>query len=145
VANLYRGRCYTAFFQISTNLDNAFHNFKHALHVTMSTMKLMSQIVPPEILKPVPNDQFEFADDNLLIPIDREDINQELHDHTYGIKSDPLTLFAFAFLLLVHDDDHCGVPSTQLVYENCPIAHYHCNQSVAEQHSLISDVKSIPQ
>ena len=29
--------------------DNAFHNFEHALHVTMSVVNLMSGIITPDI------------------------------------------------------------------------------------------------
>jgi hypothetical protein len=34
-----------------------------------------------------------------------------LHDHTYGITSDPLTQFAVVFAALIHDVDHTGVPT----------------------------------
>jgi len=52
---------------------NAFHNFEHASHVTMSVTKLLSRIVAPKHIA---------GDEN------------ELHDHTYGITSDPLTQFS---------------------------------------------------
>jgi hypothetical protein len=61
---------------------NAFHNFEHAMHVTNSTIKLLNRIVSPEI------DSTSDAD---------------LHDHTYGITSDPLTQFACVFSALIHD------------------------------------------
>ena len=65
---------------------NPFHNFEHAMHVTNSTIKLLGRIVSPEI------------------EID-EDVAAEavLHDHTYGITSDPLTQFACVFSALIHD------------------------------------------
>jgi hypothetical protein len=54
-------------------LDAAFHNFPHANHVSMSVVKLLSRIKAPDIA----------------------DIGgTALHDHTYGITSDPLTRFA---------------------------------------------------
>lgn len=64
---------------------NAFHNFEHAMHVTNSTIKLLGRIVSPEI------DTAGY--DSAAI----------LHDHTYGITSDPLTQFACVFSALIHD------------------------------------------
>jgi hypothetical protein len=46
-----------------------------------------------------------------------------LHDHTYGITSDPLTQFACIFMVLLHDVDHPGIPNTQMVKEGSPLAH----------------------
>mmetsp|Transcript_18107 Transcript_18107/g.36476 ORF Transcript_18107/g.36476 Transcript_18107/m.36476 type:complete len:1137 (+) Transcript_18107:96-3506(+) len=96
--------------------DNAFHNFEHASHVLMSVTKLMSRIIAPSELE----HQTEDA----------------LHDHTYGITSDPLTQFSCAFSALIHDADHEGVPNAQLVKEKAPIASAYKNRSVAEQNSL---------
>jgi hypothetical protein len=95
---------------------NAFHNFEHASHVTMSVTKLLSRIVAPR-------------------NIDDDKLN-ELHDHTYGITSDPLTQFACVFSALIHDVDHTGVPNAQLVKENHPISVLYHNRSMAEQYSL---------
>jgi hypothetical protein len=51
--------------------ENPFHNFDHANHVVMSVNKLLSRIIAPDI---------------------EVDANgKKLHDHTYGITSDPLT------------------------------------------------------
>ena len=49
----------------------------------------------------------EVQDDPALSFNDKEnknkDMSQKLHDHTYGITSDPLTQFACVFSALVHD------------------------------------------
>ena len=58
---------------------NPFHNFEHASHVTMSTTKLLSRIVAPDIQVSGKSD---------------EECDKVLHDHTYGITSSPLTQFA---------------------------------------------------
>jgi hypothetical protein len=68
--------------------DNDFHSFEHAAHVTMSVTKLLSRIVAPS--------QLDEADEKML------------HDHTYGITSDPLTQFACVYSSLIHDCDHRG-------------------------------------
>ena len=59
-----------------------------------------------------------------------------LHDHTYGITSDPLTQFSCVLSALIHDADHPGVPNTQLVREQTVEAEKYKNKSVAEQNSV---------
>jgi hypothetical protein len=93
---------------------NSFHNFDHANHVVMSVNKLLGRIVAP----------------------DMDSDAKRLHDHTYGITSDPLTWFAVVFAALIHDVDHAGVPNAQLVQERAPVAALYRNKSVAEQNSV---------
>jgi hypothetical protein len=59
-----------------------------------------------------------------------------LHDHTYGITSDPLTQFACVFSALIHDVDHTGVPNAQLVKEKAKLSAHYKGKSVAEQNSV---------
>jgi hypothetical protein len=100
----------------STYLDeNPFHNFPHASHVGMSVAKLLSRIVAPD-------EDFEE--------------HEQLHDHTYGITSDPLTQFACVFSALIHDVDHSGVPNSQLVKENTHTSKVYKGKSIAEQNSI---------
>jgi class 3 adenylate cyclase len=99
--------------------DNPFHNFEHASHVVMSVVKLLSRIVAPDIGEET-----------------GKDMASTLHDHTYGITSDPLTQFAGVFSALIHDADHTGVPNTQLNLENTTLAKVYKNKSVAEQNSV---------
>lgn len=102
--------------------DNPFHNFEHASHVTMSVVKLLSRIVAPDL-------QVQDSDDD-------HNVASTLHDHTYGITSDPLTQFACVFAALIHDVDHLGVPNIQLVKERTYIATMYKEKSVAEQNSV---------
>ena len=97
---------------------NPFHNFEHASHVTMSVVKLFSRIVAPDI------------------QTSEGELAKDLHDHTYGITSDPLTQFACILSALIHDVDHQGVPNTQLIKENAAIAAVYKGKSVAEQNSV---------
>jgi 3'5'-cyclic nucleotide phosphodiesterase/Adenylate and Guanylate cyclase catalytic domain len=99
--------------------ENPFHNFDHASHVVMSVVKLMSRIVAPSV-----------------VPLQGRNAASKLHDHTYGITSDPLTQFACVFSALIHDVDHTGVPNSQLIKENSKIASLYKNKSVAEQNSV---------
>ena len=64
--------------------DNPFHNFEHASHVAMSVVKLMSRIIAPA---------FDTTDNEK-----QTNTEQMLHDHTYGITSDPLTQFACKYI-----------------------------------------------
>jgi hypothetical protein len=102
--------------------ENPFHNFEHASHVCMSVAKLLSRIVAP--------DQVYDKDTDTRI------LASNLHDHTYGITSDPLTQFACVFAALIHDTDHKGVPNSQLVKEGTEIAQRYQGKSVAEQNSV---------
>jgi hypothetical protein len=95
---------------------NSFHNFEHASHVTMSVSKLLSRIVAPD------ND---FGKNEI-----------DLHDHTYGITSDPLTQFAVVLSALIHDVDHVGIPNYLLIEENKELGEKYKNKSVAEQNSV---------
>jgi Adenylate and Guanylate cyclase catalytic domain len=72
-------------------IANPFHNFEHASHVAMAVSKLLSRIVAPADMDP---------EDSL------SEIGKVLHDHTYGITSDPLTQFACVFSALIHDGTH---------------------------------------
>jgi len=104
--------------------DNPFHNFEHASHVTMSVVKLLGRIVTPE---------------EVIAGSDGEDedtIARNMHEHTYGITSSPLTQFAVIFSALIHDVDHTGVPNSILVQEQSSIAAVYKNKSVAEQNSV---------
>ena len=103
--------------------ENAFHNFEHASHVAMSTVKLLSRIVS------TPN-----AMDKPEAP--KKKIASVLHENSYGLTSDPLTQFACIFSALIHDVDHAGVSNAQLVKENSHIAALYRGKSVAEQNSV---------
>ncbi|CAB9517391.1 Receptor-type guanylate cyclase gcy [Seminavis robusta] len=100
-------------------LDNPFHNFEHACHVTMATNKFLKRIVTPDLGK---GEEKEMA--------------AKMHDYTHGINSDPLTLLAIVFSALIHDVDHRGVSNGQLVKENQEMFERYGNKSVAEQNSL---------
>ena len=91
--------------------------------MTMSVTKLLSRIVAPDEVLSSDED-----DDNAL--------HKQLHDHTYGITSDPLTQFAVVLSALIHDVDHNGVPNSQLIKEGSRLAEIYRNKSVAEQNSV---------
>ena len=102
--------------------DNYFHNFEHASHVTMSVSKLLSRIIAPA---------------DIMDSEDGGNLASALHDHTFGITSDPLTQFATVMSALIHDTDHLGVSNAQLVKEKHELAEFHKGKSVAEQNSIV--------
>jgi hypothetical protein len=62
----------------------------------MSVVKLLSRIVAP-------SDHYTEG----VTP--NKDDASSLHDHTYGITSDPLTQFSCVLSALIHDLDHPGM------------------------------------
>eukprot|EP00526_Cylindrotheca_closterium_P003695 CAMPEP_0113621262 /NCGR_PEP_ID=MMETSP0017_2-20120614/10860_1 /TAXON_ID=2856 /ORGANISM="Cylindrotheca closterium" /LENGTH=1329 /DNA_ID=CAMNT_0000530993 /DNA_START=95 /DNA_END=4084 /DNA_ORIENTATION=- /assembly_acc=CAM_ASM_000147 len=101
---------------------NPFHNFSHAIHVTMSANKLLDRIVKPEFVNYHRESVFQIASD--------------MHDYTYGITSDPLTHFAIMFATLIHDVDHTGVSNHRRNQEQPHLAEKYKARSVAEQNSV---------
>lgn len=101
---------------------NPFHNFAHAVHVTMSANKLLSRIVKPEFVNYQRDSVFAIASD--------------MHDYTYGITSDPLTHFAIMFSTLIHDVDHTGVTNPRRNEEDPSLAQKYKSRSIAEQNSV---------
>jgi hypothetical protein len=82
----------------------------------MSVVKLLSRIIAPtEVLE-----EFQEREVEQNNPAMRSQLASTLHDHTYGITSDPLTQFAVVFSALIHDVDHQAVPNTTLVNEKSP-------------------------
>jgi hypothetical protein len=89
----------------------------------MSVSKLLSRIVAPEEVIKGDEEDKQFA--------------LSLHDHTYGITSDPLTQFSVVLAALIHDVDHAGVSNFQLIKEGAKIATVFKEKSVAEQNSIV--------
>jgi hypothetical protein len=103
--------------------DNAFHNFEHASHVTMSVVKLLTRIVAPDICH---TREVETAQRCAAL----------LRDFSFGIASDPLVQLACVFAAIIHDVDHVGVPNQQLIVEDPDLAALYHNKSVAERNSI---------
>lgn len=95
-------------------------------HVTMSVSKLLSRIVGVDGIL-----------DSDKAAVESKDFGWSIHDHTYGITSDPMTHFSVVLAALVHDVDHLGVSNTQLVTEGHELAGHYENRSVAEQNSTV--------
>jgi hypothetical protein len=105
--------------------DLEFHNFEHASHVVLSVTKFLSRMTVG-------------VSDSVSHRYSDPATNKasELHEHTYGISSDPVGQFCCAFSALIHDIDHPGVPNEQLVKEKSELADAYHGQSIAEQNSL---------
>ena len=110
--------------------QNPFHNFQHASHVAMSVNKLLSRIVAPDLDTQKAGSKKYGAADEV------EKYAARLHDHTYGINSDPLTQFGIVLSALMHDMGHKGVPNGQLAKEEPTLDAIYKGKSLAEQHSV---------
>ena len=112
-----------------TYLDNPFHNFMHASHVAMSANKLLKRIVMPE--------EVDYRSNSNQSKVQKVlGIARDLHEHTLGISSDPVTQFAVVFAALIHDAGHTGVPNFILAQEEPETAEKYKNKSIAEQRSI---------
>ncbi|CAJ1957666.1 unnamed protein product [Cylindrotheca closterium] len=105
--------------------NNPFHNFAHASYVVMAVSKYMARIFAASEID-VGHDEDRYLSKT----------HAAIHDHTYGITSDPLTQFACLFAALIHDVDHPGVTNAVLMKENQRLATIYKNRSVAEQNSF---------
>lgn len=69
----------------------------------MSVVKLLSRIVAPSD---------HYSSDGAA---PYKDDASSLHDHTYGITSDPLTQFSCVLSALIHDLDHPGTIANSFI------------------------------
>ncbi|CAB9499000.1 Receptor-type guanylate cyclase gcy [Seminavis robusta] len=102
-----------------------FHNFAHASYVVMAVKKYMSRILE--------GSEAELGGEEER---GRSSAQSALHDHSYGITSDPLTQFACVYSALIHDVQHPGVPNNRWMEENDELASRYKLRSVAEQNSF---------
>jgi 3'5'-cyclic nucleotide phosphodiesterase len=116
-------------------LDNPFHNFEHASHVTMSVTKLLTRIVTPSEFGTTHTGQESLASKSVPGTV-AEHTAAALHDHSFGLWSDPLAQFACIFSAIIHDVDHPGVSNQRLVVENPLLASRYSGKSVAEKNSV---------
>lgn len=129
--------------------DNEFHNFEHASHVAMSVSKLLTKVTAPDIpsIEERPVSDNEDSDSDISYSDSDSDSDgdgdqaerskmKRLHNHTYGITSDPLTQFTVVLSALIHDVDHRGVPNTLLIQEEPKMAAKYQARTVAEQNSI---------
>lgn len=88
----------------SMYVDNPFHSYQHASHVTMSIIKLFSSLSSS-------NQNNKLKRDDSKPHYQDEKVGAELHSKTFGISSDPMAHFALAFAALIHDVGTFSRPS----------------------------------
>lgn len=86
--------------------------------------------------KDVPYHNFQHAFHVVLSTNKLLDMMLSSRKITYGLKHDPLRLFAAMFAALLHDVEHQGIPNRQLAVEDDRLAVLYNDQSIAEQWSL---------
>jgi hypothetical protein len=88
-----------------------YHNAEHAFHVTISMNKLLDMMLSRRF------------GEGIVAP-------------SFGLRHQPLALFAMVFAALVHDVEHTGVANRVLATEESRLAIQYNDQSVAENRSL---------
>jgi hypothetical protein len=115
---------------------NPFHCLQHASAVTMALTKLLSRIVINE-LDDIQEEGEGFSDSESDNEAEvTESIASHLHNHTFGITSDPLTQFAVVLSGFIHAVDHAGLPNSELAKEDPEGAAAYKNRSIIEQRSV---------
>eukprot|EP00934_Nitzschia_sp_Nitz4_P009082 Nitzschia sp. Nitz4//scaffold306_size21755//5206//6955//NITZ4_008588-RA/size21755-snap-gene-0.12-mRNA-1//1//CDS//3329547108//9072//frame0 len=108
-------------------LDNPFHNFNHAAHVTISAYQLIRRVGARNL-------------NGVTTSCANVDPWQNLPtsglEATTGLARDALAQFAVVFSALIHDCEHAGVPNSTLSREQTPAAIRYKNVAVAEQNSV---------
>jgi hypothetical protein len=112
--------------------SNAFHCLQHASHVTMAVTKLISRIEVSDF-HAAENQEVDDAPQEAEVT---ERIATHLHNHTYGITSDPLTQFAVVLSALIHAVDHRGISNEDLAKEEPDAVAQYKGKSITEQRSL---------
>lgn len=121
--------------------SNPFHCLQHASAVTMHLSKLLSRVVATELGGIEEGDEDdENIDDEASSDSSQDnamgDIASHLHNHTYGIASDPLTQFALVLSAFIHAVDHSGLPNSEVAKEDPETAALYKNRSIIEQRSI---------
>ena len=88
-----------------------YHNAEHAYHVTISVSKLLDMLLSRKFGEAV-------------VP------------PSFGLRHQPLALFALVMAGLIHDVEHTGVANRVLSTEDNPLAIQYNDQSIAENRSL---------
>lgn len=121
--------------------NNPFHCLQHASQVTTALTKLLSRIV----VKQLDGEDEDGEDLQADADGDEEDedeaemtakIAPHLHNHTYGITSDPLTQFAVVIAALIHEVDNTGISNEDVVYSDPEAAGKYKSRSIIEQRSF---------
>jgi hypothetical protein len=115
--------------------SNPFHCLQHASQVTMAVTKLLSRIVVRELDDVEEHDGEDENESDEEVEV-TDTIASHLHNHTYGITSDPLTQFALVLSALIHAVDHRGTPNSETAKEDPETASRYKHRSIIEQRSV---------
>jgi hypothetical protein len=117
--------------------NNPFNCLQRASAVTLHLSKLLSRIVVYGLdgIQEEDDDDDDFSDSSSEAGVETE-IASHLHNHSYGITSDPLTQFALVLSAFIHVVDHTGLSNAQLIKEDPETAALYKNRSIIEQRSI---------
>ena len=100
--------------------DVPYHNREHAYHVILSVNKLLDMMTCC----------YSKLDESTAVP------RKFRPPPSFGLRNEPLAMFALVFAALIHDVEHQGIPNRQLASENDRLAVLYNDQSIAENWSL---------
>ena len=100
--------------------DVPYHNREHAYHVILSVSKLLDMMTC----------SYSNLDESTAVP------RKFRPPPSFGLRNEPLAMFALVFAALIHDVEHQGIPNRQLASENDRLAVLYNDQSIAENWSL---------
>ncbi|KAL7560186.1 hypothetical protein ACA910_016613 [Epithemia clementina (nom. ined.)] len=107
-----------------------YHNRQHAYHVILSVNKLLDMMaccfsnIDQVLSNNKPAGSAAATPKKFRPP------------PSYGLRNEPLAMFAVIFAALIHDVEHQGIPNRQLAAENDRLAVLYNDQSIAENWSL---------
>jgi hypothetical protein len=116
--------------------SNPFHCLQHASQVTMAVTKLISRIVVSDFIEEEAQQYTEEENSDEETPQVTETIASHLHNHTFGLTSDPLTQFAVVLSALIHAVDHRGISNADLAKEEPKAAAQFKGRGLTEQRSV---------
>lgn len=129
-----------------------YHSAQHAFHVVLSASKLIELLVHgSDNTTTSPEDDTTTTAAGADIATTATSIRSSIHTQpslsqrqrggtnlppSFGLRHDPLLLFALIFAALIHDVEHQGLPNRQLALEKDRLAVLYNDQSIAENWSL---------
>lgn len=124
--------------------ENPMHCLQFASAVTMHISKLLSRLGVQRIDE-IDNDDDDDASESSDGAVSVDDIASHLHNHTFGITSDPLTQFGLVLSAFIHAVDHAGISNSELVKEDPTTAAHYKNRSIIQQRSIEKAWKKLMQ
>jgi len=124
-----------------TAVAKAYHgNPMHCLQYASAVMTHLSKLLLRVGVKHIEQEENN-SDDSCNSNDDEDDelvgdLAPHLHNHTFGITSDPLTQFGLVLAAFIHAVDHTGISNSDLTREDPELSTQYRDNSIIEQRSF---------